>query len=239
MKKIFIVMPVGNEEETIADTLTRILRLEMDDLIVTPVIDRYSQDNTQGIIEDFGRDHPEKIRLLYNRDGIGAIPAYFHGFKYALKNSAEYVIEMDAGNSHMPEQIPLFVDKLDEGYDCVFGSRFIEGGKFINHPPHRISLSWLGTKVANIYLKTNLRDMTSGFQAFRAEVLKQLNFDAFLSTGHFYQTEMRYYCKKFNTTEIPIHYTGSKSRFSFKSLINALKELFKVKRNHKLIFIQE
>jgi len=231
-EKICIVMPVGNEEETIADTLTRILKLGIEELFVTPVIDDYSQDNTRKIIEDFEKQYPKKIKLLYNKNATGAIPAYFYGFKYALKNGAKYIIEMDAGNSHMPEQIPSFLEKLEEGYDCVFGSRFIEGGKFINHPYYRVFLSWLGTKVANFYLGTKLKDMTSGFEAFRAEVLEQLNFDAFVSTGHFYQTEMRYYCKEFNATEVPIHYRGSKSRFSFNSLVNAVKELLKVKRNY-------
>jgi dolichol-phosphate mannosyltransferase len=231
-KKIFIVMPVGNEEETIADTLARILKLEMEELFVIPVIDNYSQDKTREIIEDFEKKNPEKIKLLYNKEKTGAIPAYFYGFKYALRNGARYIVEMDAGNSHMPEQIPLFVEKLEEGYDCVFGSRFVDGGKFINHPYYRIFLSWFGTKVANFYLGTNLKDATSGFEAFQAEVLDQLNFDAFLSTGHFYQTEMRYYCKEFNATEVPIHYRGSKSRFSFNSLVNAIRELLKVKRNY-------
>lgn len=119
-------MPVGNEEETIADTLVRIMKLGIEELFVAPVIDDYSSDNTRSIIEDFERKYPEQIKLLYNKTATGAIPAYLYGFEYALKNGAEYIIEMDAGNSHMPEQIPLFVDKLKEGYDCVFGSRFVE-----------------------------------------------------------------------------------------------------------------
>ena len=119
-------MPVGNEEETIANTLARILELEIEDLLVTPVIDDYSQDNTRKIIEDFEKRYPGKIKLLYNKNAMGTIPAYFYGFRYALKNGAKYIIEMDAGNSHMPEQIPGFIEKLEEGYDCVFGSRFIK-----------------------------------------------------------------------------------------------------------------
>jgi len=231
-QKTFVVMPVGNEEETIANTLARILELEIEDLLVTPVIDDYSQDNTRKIIEDFEKQYPGKIKLLYNKNAMGTIPAYFYGFRYALKNGAKYIIEMDAGNSHLPEQIPGFIEKLEEGYDCVFGSRFIKGGKFIDHPYHRIFISWLGTKIANLYLGTKLKDMTSGFEAFRADVLERFDFDAFLSTGHFYQTEMRYYCKGFKTIEVPIHYIGSKSRFSPNTLLNALKELFKVKKNY-------
>ncbi len=232
MKKIFVVIPVGNEEDTIENMLARILKLEIKEIFITPVIDDYSRDNTRRIIENIEKKNLERLKLLYNKSKTGAIPAYFYGFKYALNNNAKYIIEMDAGNSHMPEQIPFFIKKLEAGYDCVFGSRFIEGGKFINNPFYRIFISWIGTKVANLYLNTNLKDMTSGFEAFRAEVLEQFNFDSFISTGHFYQTEMRYYCKEFNITETPILYRGSKSRFNYNSLINAIKELCKIKKNY-------
>ena len=229
---IFVVMPVANEEETIEDTLNRTLELKIKGLFITPVMDDFSTDNTQKIIKDLEKKHPGKIKLLYNKKCTGTVPAYFFAFKYALKNKAKYIIEMDAGNSHMPEQIPLFIEKLGEGHDCVFGSRFIAGGKFVNHPYYRIFLSWLGTKVANFYLKTNLKDMTSGFEAFRADTLRQLNFDAFSFSGHFYQTEMRFYCKHFNATEVPISYRGSKSRLTFNSILKAFKELLQVKSNY-------
>lgn len=231
-EKIFLVMPVGNEEETIDDTLTRTLRLGIEELYITPVIDDYSQDRTQEIIENLEKKHPEKVKLLYNKNSTGTVPAYLYGFKYALTNGAKYIIEMDAGNSHMPEQIPQFIEKLDQGFDCVFGSRFMNGGKFINNPFYRIFLSWVGTKMANLYLGTKLKDMTGGFEAFKAEVLRQFDFDVFLSTGHIFQTEIRYYCKEFNITEVPISYRGSKSRLSFHHVMNAVKELFNIKKNY-------
>lgn len=73
-------MPVGNEEETIADTLTRILKLEIEEIFITPVIDDYSRDNTRRIIKNIEKKNLEKLKLLYNKSKTGAIPAYFYGY---------------------------------------------------------------------------------------------------------------------------------------------------------------
>ena len=97
---------------------------------------------------------------------------------------------MDGGGSHLPGEIPLFIDKLEEGYECVWGSRFIPGGGLEDDPLYRRILSKGGTLLANYVLGTSLNDMTSGFEAFTKEVLEQFDFDRFLSTGHMYQTEM-------------------------------------------------
>lgn len=229
-----MVMPVANEEETIRDILNRILELEID-LKITPVIDDYSVDDTQKIIQSFEKKYPKQVKLLYAENSTCPVDAYLFGFKNALDEGVEYIIEMDAGNSHRPEKIPDFVDKLEEGYNCVFGTRFLEDGGFKDQPYYRVFLSWFGTKVANVYLGTNLTDMTSGFEAFKAEVLEELDFDMFLSSGHSYQTEMRYYCKDFNTTETPILYTGSESSFSSDSLIEAFTILFQLKKNYKKV----
>ena len=89
--------------------------------------------------------------------------------------------------------------------------------------------------LSNIVLGTKLKDMTSGFEAFQADVLKNLNLDAFLSTGHMYQTEMRFYCRNLNTIEVPIHYTGGSSSLKFRSVTEALRILFELKKNESRI----
>ena len=55
------------------------------------------------------------------------ISCYLEGFRRALEDGAEQIIEMDGGGSHRPEEIPQFMDRLKEGYDCVWGSRFMPG----------------------------------------------------------------------------------------------------------------
>ena len=140
-------------------------------------------------------------------------------------------LEMDGGGSHSPSEIPQFIEKLEEGYDCVWGSRFIEGGEIANQPLYRRILSGGGTILSNLVLGTKLRDMTSGFEGFQRYVLESMDLKAFLSTGHMYQTEMRYYCRNYHTIEVPIHYVGGSSSLKFKSVKEALKILFQLKKN--------
>ena len=186
MKKTIIVMPVANEEATMGDILDRILALPYDNLYVYPVIDNYSKDNTRGVIESY--EHTGRVKCIFHEKSRGVVSCYLYGFKRALEDGAEQIIEMDGGGSHLPEEIPQFIEALDKGYDCVWGSRFMTGAGMENDPLYRKILSSGGTILSNIVLGTKLKDMTSGFEAFQAGILSNMNLDAFLSTGHMYQT---------------------------------------------------
>ena len=224
-------MPVANEESTMANILDRILSLPYDKLFVYPVIDHYSKDNTKQIIEDY--EHTGRVKCLFYEQSKGVVSCYLYGFKQALKDDAELIIEMDGGGSHLPEEIPQFIDALEKGYDCAWGSRFIKGGGMEHDPLYRKLLSFGGTILSNLVLGTKLKDMTSGFEAFRRHVLEDMDFEAFLSTGHMYQTEMRYYCRNLNTIELPIHYIAGGSSLKMKSVTEAVKILFMLKNNEK------
>ena len=216
MKKTIIVMPVANEGDTMASLLDRILALPYDNLSVYPVVDDYSTDNTADIIRSY--ESTGRVKCIYYKESRGVISCYLEGFRRAMADGAERIIEMDGGGSHKPEEIPQFIEKLDEGYDCVWGSRFTTGGGTDHQPMYRRFLSSGGTILSNAVLGTKLKDMTSGFEAFQVDVLKNMDLDAFLSTGHMYQTEMRYYCRNYKTVEVPIHYTGSTSSLKMKSV---------------------
>ena len=238
MDKTVIVMPVANEEETMEGILSRIMELPYDNLYVYPVIDSYSKDRTEEIIRNMEKKY-DRIKLIFYAESRGVITCYLHGFKMALADGALRVIEMDGGGSHRPEEIPQFIEKLDEGYDCVWGSRFIDGGGIKNQPLYRRILSSGGTVLSNLVLGTKLKDMTSGFEGFQRKILEDMNLDAFLSRGHMYQTEMRYYCRKLNTVEVPITYVGSKSSIKFKSVTEALRLLFRLKSNERNVWKRE
>ena len=212
--------------------LTEIMELPYDNLYVYPVIDSYSKDRTEEIIHKMEARY-DRVKLIFHKESRGVITCYLYGFKQALSDGAERIIEMDGGGSHKPSEIPQFIEKLDEGYDCVFGSRFMEGGGISNQPLYRRLLSSGGTILANLVLGTKLKDMTSGFEGFQREVLESMNLDAILSRGHMYQTEMRYYCRNLNTIEVPITYVGSKSSIKLKSVTEALRLLFLLKKNEK------
>ena len=96
-------------------------------------------------------------------------------------------------------------------------------------------LSSGGTVLSNIVLGTRLKDMTSGFEAFRADVLRSMNLGKFLSRGHMYQTEMRFYCRNYPAKEIPIQYIGGESSLKLKSVTEALRILFQLKSHEKYV----
>lgn len=236
MKKTIIVMPVANEEDTMDAIIEDVLSLKYDNLFLYPVIDAFSKDRTEDIIRKY--EKTGRVKCIYYKESTGVISCYLEGFKQALKDGADQIIEMDGGGSHSPAEIPKFIDKLEEGYDCVWGSRYIKGGDISHHPLYRRLLSSGGTFLANMILGTKLKDMTSGFEGFTREVLEKFDFSKFLSTGHMYQTEMRFYCRKYKTIEVPIHYVGGKSSLKIQFVWEAVRILFQLKKNEKLVYKQ-
>jgi glycosyltransferase involved in cell wall biosynthesis len=230
MKKTIIVMPVANEENTMENVVNSILSLGYDNLFLYAVMDNYSKDNTEQILRDFEK-RTDKVKCIFYKESKGVISCYLEGFRLALEDGAEHIIEMDGGGSHKTTEIPKFINKLNEGYECVWGSRFVEGGSIRNQPLYRRILSGGGTFLSNLVLGTRYKDMTSGFEAFQRSVLVSLNLKKFLSTGHMYQTEMRYYCRNLKTIEVPINYVGSSSSLHFKAVREALRILFKLKKH--------
>ena len=235
MKKTIIVMPVANEEGTMGQILDEILELPYENLYIYPVVDSYSKDRTEEIIREKEKIS-DRVKCIFYQESTGVISCYLEGFRQALADGAERILEMDGGGSHLPAEIPQFLEKMEEGYDCVWGSRFMEGGSMKEQPLYRRILSQGGTYLSNFVLGTRLKDMTSGFEGFQREVLESMNLDSFLSTGHMYQTEMRFYCRNLKTIEVPIHYVGTASSLKGSSVTEALKLLFQLKRNEKLIW---
>ena len=227
-------MPVANEEQSMASVIEQILALPYDNLHLYPIIDNYSKDRTEEIIRSY--EHTGRVKCVFYKESRGVISCYMEGYRVALADGAERVIEMDGGGSHQPSEIPQYIEKLDEGYECVWGSRFIKGAGLENDPLYRKILSRGGTWLSNLVLGTKLKDMTSGFEAFQREVLEQFNFDNFLSTGHMYQTEMRFYCRNRKAIEVPIHYKAGKSSLKMKSVTEALSILFKLKKNEAKVY---
>ena len=158
MKKTIIVMPVANEEETMGAVLDEILALPYDNLYIYPVIDNYSKDRTEQIIREREKI-TDKVKCIFYKESRGVISCYLEGFRRALEDGAECIIEMDGGGSHSPKEIPQFIEKLEEGYECVWGSRFVSGGGIENHPLYRRLLSKGGTILSNIVLGTRQADL--------------------------------------------------------------------------------
>jgi dolichol-phosphate mannosyltransferase len=150
------------------------------------------------------------------------------GYKEALALHPDWILEIDAGFSHRPEDIPVLFRKMEEGYDCVFGSRFIDGGSLSDSSRKRYWISWGGTILTNLLLGTTLRDMTSGFQLFTREALQQIVDRGIRSRGPFFQTEMKTYARRMKITEAPIHYRAASHAVGNKQIKDAFSNLWRL-----------
>ena len=221
-----IITPVANEAPTIERQVRLIHALGIPDMEAVFISDDHSRDGTRAILQALARELPW-VREEFFSGSTGVVSCYLYGLRRALELGADRIIEMDGGLSHDPALLPLFIKKLEEWYDCVFGSRFITDGGFKDLPWHRSLISGGGTWLANAWLGTRLTDMTSGYEAFRRDVLIRLPLDDFLSvrTTHFYQTEMRFYCHRLKWCEVPIVFRGSTTSFTFREIYRSLSAL--------------
>jgi dolichol-phosphate mannosyltransferase len=241
MQKVGIAMPVANEESTIKAFLDDLLQ-ELSQLkysfYVYVVMDNFSKDRTFDIVREIA-NKDSRVKLIYYGESTGVVSCYLEGFRAGLSDKCDFIIEMDSGGSHPPSKIGEILNNLDhQGYDVVFMSRFMQGAGIENFPFYRRVVSKGGTLLANLWLNTIYSDATSGYEAFRREVLDSMDLNAFISTGGIYQTEMKYYCHvgKFKIKELPFVYVGTTTAFKAKWIWIALETLYRVKFNAKNIF---
>ncbi len=221
-----LVIPMANEEKDfdifIAELIKVFDRLQSGKAYL--VVDKASKDRTLELCQRLSIAD-QRFATVWAPENKNVVDAYIRGYKEAYKNKHEFIIEMDAGMSHDPKSIPMFLRVLNEGNECAFGSRFINGGSMGDSPFMRRTLSKVGTILSNILLGTKLYDMTSGYQGFHSKVVGELLNYQLLSKAHFYQTEVRYLMRKKRFAEVPIHYQAPSPSVSQKAISNSIAVL--------------
>lgn len=188
------------------------------------ILDRASTDGTLDLLRAMQPKCPE-LNVVYAPENRGVVDAYRRGYHEALQSEADWILEIDAGYSHRPDEIVRYLQHAREGVDCVFGTRFRKGGHFQGGLSRRYLVSRLGGLLARTLLGTNLSDMTSGFQLFRRDALRDILANGLLSRGPFFQTEIKYYARKLSAVEVPITYHPTVSTVRGGAISDALKVL--------------
>jgi dolichol-phosphate mannosyltransferase len=225
-KKWAIVVPMANEErdfKRFIDMMNFVIE-ELNPGQIYLVVDNVSKDETLKLCQELSAKDRRYI-TIWASENRNVVDAYIRGLRTAYEAGHDIIVEMDAGLSHDPRAIPMFLRVLNEGNDCAFGSRFINGGSMADSPFRRRLLSKTGTVLANFLLGTKLHDMTSGFQGFHRDIVARIITYNFKSTAHFYQTELRYLLRNRRTFEVPIHYSAPSPRVSKKAIVNAYQTL--------------
>ena len=203
---IAIVVPTYNERANIEKLYTELCILINEDFTLL-VVDDNSTDGTGDFLTELGtRD--DRVRLLERPRKAGLGSAYRDGFALVLKDSPDFIVQMDADLSHDPKMIPVLLEEARSGYDLVIGSRYISGINVVNWPMRRLLLSWTANRYARFItgLGYHVYDATGGFKVFRREVLEGINFSKMKSDGYSFQIEMNFtaWKKGYKIKEIPI-----------------------------------
>jgi dolichol-phosphate mannosyltransferase len=198
--KAIVCLPTYNEREN----LEPMLRALGDKGVHVLVIDDSSPDGT-GELADRLADELDYVGVLHRERKEGLGPAYLAGFRRALADGAELVLEMDCDFSHDPKDVPRLVATAAEA-DVVLGSRYVPGGAVSNWGVLRRFVSAGGSWYARIVLGVAVRDLTGGFKCYRRAVLETIDLDAIHSKGYAFQIETTYRALRagFRVVEIPI-----------------------------------
>lgn len=201
---VLVVIPTYNEAENIESIVGR-LRGAVPEAHVL-VADDNSPDGT-GAIADRLAANDDHIHVMHRegKQGLGA--AYLAGFAWGLDKGYDAIVEMDADGSHQPEQLPLLLEALKDA-DMVKGSRYVKGGSTVNWPVSRKLISRAGSLWSATILGLPLKDVTGGFNAFRADTLRKIGLDEIASAGYCFQIDLAWRTHKagLKVTEVPIEF---------------------------------
>ena len=228
-QSLAVVVPMANESATAAQFLRGLLDQldQLSQLVVFVVLDNASNDGTLEIVTEFASREP-RVNVVWAPENRSVVDAYMRGYREALASNSDLILEIDAGFSHSPKEISGFLQAMADGYDCAFGSRFVEGATMINSGWARYLTSKGGTIVTNLLIGTRLHDMTSGFQMFRRDALEMILANGIRSRGPFFQTEMKIYARHMRICEIPISYHTTESMVRQSSISDAFSVLWEL-----------
>ncbi len=225
MPNVIVCLPTYNERENL-ESMVRALAPHGYRILV---IDDNSPDGT-GEVADRLAAELDLVSVLHRPEKQGLGPACIAGFKQALADGAEIVVEMDSDFSHDPADVPRLVAAVEDGADFALGSRYVEDGGTTNWGLGRRVLSRGASMYARTILGVKLHDVTAGFTCYRRGVLEALDLASIDSQGYVFQIEMKYRAlrKGFKVAEVPIVFADRTAGYSKMTRAIILEAVWKV-----------
>src|SRR5262250_2219891 len=163
-----VVVPFFNEQENIPPLYMKLT--EVMDSVGEPYelvfVDDGSKDNTFKVLSDI-YEHDRRVNLIRLRRNFGQTPALKAGFDFAR---GEVIISMDGDLQHDPEEIPKFLEKIEEGYDLVSGWRYARRDHWLMRQIPSRTANWLMAKLSGV----DLHDFGTTFKAYRREIIQEI-----------------------------------------------------------------
>jgi dolichol-phosphate mannosyltransferase len=220
-----VCLPTYNERDNL-DPMIRALQTVLRDGDRVLVIDDNSPDGTGELADRLASELPF-VSVLHRERKEGLGPAYLAGFRQALDEGAELILEMDCDFSHDPADVPRLIATVEEGADVALGSRYVPGGRVRNWGLIRRGISRGGSLYTAAWLRMGVNDPTGGFKCFRRSVLEAIDLDAITAKGYAFQIELTYRAKRlgFRVVEVPIAFddrTVGHSKMSRRIMLEAV-----------------
>lgn len=219
-----IVLPTFNEADNIVEVLQK-LRAVIPEASML-VVDDSSPDGTADLVEEVAEEIGDvSVMCRPAKSGLGS--AYCDGFRHGLAAGYDVMVEMDSDLSHDPAALPSLLAAAADGAALALGSRYIPGGSIPDWSWHRRALSRWGNRYAAAVLGIDVNDATSGYRAYRAEALADIDFHTVQADGYGFQIEMAYrvLASGGRIVEVPISFTDrvrGESKMSSRIVIEAL-----------------
>ena len=228
--KIVVTIPAYNEESTISGLISRIHKVmeanKYDYKVL--VVDDGSKDNTAPAAKN------AKALVYSHPKNYGLAETFITEVEKSLKLGADVIVHIDADTQYKPEEIPLLIKEIENGYDLVLGSRF--KGTIESMPFTKKFGNIAFSKVISNVTGTDISDAQTGFRAFTKEVAEKIK----ITSGHTYTQEqiIRAVREKFRIKEVPVYFAkrGDKSRLisnPFGYAARAWIDIIRIYRDYK------
>lgn len=191
------MLPVFNEEETVACVLKEVQRFYKGDILLV------DDGSTDASIDKAKALNILNLKIIHHNKNMGYGQSIVNGFDYAINNNYDILITMDCDAQHEPEFIPSFINKIID-YDIVSGSRYLVESKNNNTAPSdRIEINQIITNELNALTHYHLTDSFCGFKAYKVSTLKKIKITE-MGYGMPLQFLVQAFCKKLSLVEIPV-----------------------------------
>lgn len=225
MSDSIVIIPTYNEKENIEAIISTVFSLSQPFDIL--IVDDGSPDGTADIVKNLQQQYSERLHMLERSGKQGLGTAYIAGFRYALANGYEYILEMDADFSHDPKDLVSLRKSCEEGNHVAIGSRYATGVNVVNWPMGRVLLSYFASWYVRLITSMPISDTTAGFVCYRRKVLETIPLDQVKFVGYAFQIEMKFLAWKYGfiLKEVPIIFT-ERTRGQSKMSAGIFKEAF-------------
>ena len=202
MPSTVVIIPTYNERENVGLTVSRV-RASVPAAEIL-IVDDASPDGT-GHLADRLAAADDSVHVLHRsaKNGLGA--AYLDAFAWGRARGFDYLVQLDADGSHLPEQLPTLLAMAGTA-DVVLGSRWIQGGRVENWPWYRRTLSRGGSLYSRLLLRLPQHDVTGGYRVYSADALERMQLGSVDSLGYCFQIDMLLHAvrARLRVVEVPI-----------------------------------